>query len=139
MNNKIDSRLILMLIWVLFFLTNIILIVLLKVNHWLIDDQDDFKYALTALNNAYSPYLGVILVYYWNKRNLDNYPFNAGFFLASIMSVIWNLTITFLLAQLLSGNGEFRKNLDLIKDLGGLFSWLVAGAVGFYFGKDKPS
>ena len=131
-----DSRLVLTFTWVIFFVLNITIVLLLNFNHWL-NDSKDFTFALTCINNLYSPYLGVILIYYWNKKSLTNYPFNTGFYLAFIMSLLWNGMITILIGQLLLGQGDFNGNFELVKNLGGLFSWIVAGAIGFYFGKDS--
>jgi hypothetical protein len=130
-----SSRFFVLLLWLLFFIANFFIIWRLWAGDWL-NSSDDFMKALTVLNNAYSPYLGVILLFYWSKRKEKSPPCDLAFFLAIILSFVWNLIIFILLGQMLYGKGEFNENLELIKNLTGLFSWLVAGSIGFYFGKD---
>ena len=122
-----EARTRLLLVWAGFFLLNLALVLYFYFDGWI--EGDNFKAALQQLNASYAPYLGAILLYYFGSAQSPQ-PAGGGLplHLALAGSVLWNgLLLIFLLFL------PIEEAIAYIKDVGGLFAWLVAGAIGYYF------
>lgn len=101
--------------------------------------QESFQASAKQLNDLYAPYVGAIALFYWGAR--AEAPATAGrgggggggFFLAFAVSGLWNLLVIALVVPLLFDVGTIEESLDNLRGIVGLFSWLVGGAVGYYF------
>ncbi len=121
------ARKALLVIWLSFFVLNLAVVLFLYFDAWI--EGDNFKVAMQQLNASYAPYLGVILLYYWGSAgSAPSVRTGVPLGLALVCSVLWNaLLLVFLLAR------PIEEAVDNIKDVGVWFSWLVAGAIGYYF------
>jgi hypothetical protein len=134
---KSDStaRRLLLIIWFLFFISNLSFILYLYFDKWI--EKDNFHEALKQLNAIYAPYIGAISMFYWGitgkrKKNEVN-KVGIGFTLALLCSLLWNGVILFFILPLIFQTGTIEDSIENIQQIGGLFSWLVAGAIGYYF------
>ncbi len=127
--SSMKARRALLFIWLGFFLLNLILVLFFYLVKWI--EVDTFKEALKQLNASYSPYLGAILLYYWSSA-AKTAAVRAGLplQLALVCSALWNILLTMFLSML-----PLEEALQNITEVGGYFSWLVAGAIGYYFAK----
>jgi len=121
------ARKILLFVWLGFFLINLTVVFYLFFDHWI--EMDNFKAVLKQLNAAYAPYMGVMLLFYWGSaRKKQSVKTGMPFTLALICSFLWNVIILIFILAL-----PIEDALENIKDTGALISWLVAGAIGYYF------
>ena len=133
-----EPRKILMIIWVVFFLIHLIMVFYLYLDGWI--PRESFISAFQQLNTLYAPYVGVITLFYWGgmakSRGPKRNEFNTAFKLTLLLAVVWNGLIFFKIAPLaILKAGKIETSIDDIKFLGGLFSWLVAPALGYYFAR----
>lgn len=134
---KSDStaRMFLLIIWFFFFVSNLSFIIYLYFDHWI--EKDNFQEAMKQLNTVYAPYLGAITLFYWGitgKRKKDEAnKVGTAFTLAVFCSIMWNGIITFFVFPLVLQNGTIEESIENLQYIGGLLSWLVAGAIGYYF------
>ena len=128
-----NARIILLCIWLGFALINFGIIMFYYFKHWI--EIDNFKAAMTQLNASCAPYLGAMLFFFWGRaKKGDTVKTGLPFWLAIIGAVVWNGAI---LSFILLLNIEVA--IDNIKNIGGLLSWLVAGAIGYYFANNSSS
>lgn len=124
-------------IWISFFILN--LLVLLNLFYMDYIEWIDLKTSLKALNKIFAPYMGLIILYFFAKEGgkitLPRNRYSAT--IAILGSFIWNLLISSFLLPLLFGRGTLEDSLEMITNVSALFSWLVAGALGYYFAKEK--
>lgn len=130
-----SARATLTVVWVVFFVVEIGIVVYLRLGGWI--EADYFREALKQLNELYAPYVGAILLYFWGSRSQapegDATRAGGRFVLALGVTLLWNgLLLAFLLPPLLQA-GFVDDALANMRDIGGTFTWLVAGAIGFYF------
>ncbi|MCI0550941.1 MAG: hypothetical protein L0287_08295 [Anaerolineae bacterium] len=121
------ARRVLLFTWLGFFVLNLSVVLVFFLARWI--EDDNFKAAVKQFNASYAPYLGAILLYYWGSAGKTS-TVNTGLplQLALICSALWNILITMLLLML-----PIEEALENITEVGGYFSWLVAGAIGYYF------
>jgi hypothetical protein len=125
------ARRALLSVWLGFFLFNLILVFSFYLAEWV--EGDTLKEALKQLNAGYSPYLGAILIYYWSSASpTASVRSGLSLQLALACSALWNVLLTLFLVLL-----PMEEALENIRDIGGGFSWLVAGAIGYYFAKPQ--
>lgn len=129
------ARTSLVVLWFGFLVVNLAIVFYLYLDQWI--ERDNFMASLEQLNAAYAPYLGAITLFYWGsrkkakatRRNQAGMPL----YLALFCSLLWNgIMLIFLIPPFL-GTGGIEVAMENIKDVGALLSWLVAGAVGYYF------
>jgi hypothetical protein len=99
-------------------------------------DAEFFRSGLFQLNAMYSPHVGATLAYYFGARALrrrSSGQVSAPFVLAVLTTLIWNGYVTSQIARLLLERGYFEDVIVQMRDVGGVLSWLVAPAMGFYF------
>jgi len=124
--------------WFACFLTNLSILLSLYFGEWIY--SDNFRSALTQLSSLYAPYLGAILAFYFSSRTP---PAAAGatagtpFVLAVLGSVIWNVTILILLAKVFFLWGTIEGATRDMLFFGSTLSWLIAPAIGYYFGNSS--
>ena len=131
-------KLVLIYMWIAFLVINLLCFLLAYQKNFI--GEESMSFGLKLLSKCYLPYLGVILGYFWTVnadksiKTANNNP--TGIITALICSGIWNLLILFFSVPIVfKGDVEKAiKNIDLVSNS---FSWLVAGSIGFYFGKDK--
>jgi len=119
----------LLFLWLGFFLLNIMIVLYLFLDHWI--EADNFKAAMKQLNAAYAPFVGVMLLFYWaGSGKVEKVKTGLPFKLAFAGSLLWNGMMLAFLVLL-----PIEAALEHSKDIGALFSWLVAGAIGYYFAR----
>jgi hypothetical protein len=131
--STLKARTILLSVWISFFFINGVIILFLYFQNWI--ERDNFMAALKQLSVSYSPYLGAIFSFYLAKRKKisEQSENKTTFALALICSLVWNILILVFLLPPLSGTGAIETSLQNINDTASLLSWLIAGAIGYYF------
>ena len=124
----------LLIIWFACFGLTLAIVLYLGLGKWI--GQDNFRKALTQLNSSYVPYLGVITAFYFaanvsTERSVEGDGVAPA--LAVAASLLWNAVILAFLVPLLFGHGVIEQTINNVEFFGGLISWLVAPAIGFYF------
>lgn len=136
-----NARLALMLLWILFFVANLSVILYLYLAREI--EADNMRFAFKAISDLYAPYVGAITMFYWGARGSAHSPAakpaSAPFFLALLVSGLWNLLVFVLMFRLLLGSGTIEDSVEQIAAIGGSLSWLVAGGVGYYFANTAGS
>lgn len=135
--NTSRSRVRLLILWLAFFLLH--LGVLFQLYFLKFIETEDLVSSIKAINTAYSPYLGSILMFYWgsNSEITTAQQSTIPYRLALVSSAAWNLIISAMLIPILWGSGYLEDALEFIGSIMGALSWLVAGAIGFYFSKKE--
>lgn len=130
-------RKILLWIWLAFFLMDISVFLVLFFQKYI--EWVDLKPALEAVNGIFAPYLGAILLYFFNSKKDEQVKGESSTsgILAIVSSGIWNILIFIFLAPLLWLEGTVEDSLTIIQNLSNIFAWLIAGALGYYFAKDQ--
>jgi hypothetical protein len=129
------ARRLLVVGWFACFLVNLGMLLFFYVDGWIL--QDNFRAGLTQLSALYAPYLGAILAFYFSSRmKTPNAGDSAGtaFLLAGVGSIVWNVMIVGLMARVLLFDGTIEGTIRDMLFFGSTLSWLVAPAIGFYFG-----
>ena len=136
------ARLLLLAVWFGGFVINLGAIGWIYARGWV--DPVNFKQAMHAVNDLYAPYLGAIALYYWGSRGSATLAADSagrervGAWLALAVSSVWNVAGAAIVVPLIRG-GTIEDALGTMHDVIGIFSWLVAGAIGFYFGSTVDS
>ncbi len=129
------ARRFLVLGWFACFLANLAILLFLYFDGWIM--QDNFRAGLNQLSALYAPYLGAILAFYFSSRmKAGNSEDTAGtpFLLAGAGSIVWNAVIVGLMARIVLFDGTIEGTIRDMLFFGSTLSWLVAPAIGFYFG-----
>jgi hypothetical protein len=104
---------------------------------WITGEIHDEVYsnALKLLSATYSPYLAGIGLFFWERRKEQRVArtdkIRGALALAS--SAVWNGLVVVPLVPLLFHRGSLPDALDTIATVGRTLSWLVAGAIAYYF------
>ena len=135
LHSSAKDKKLLLIIWFLFFILNGAIILFIYLQEWI--ERENFLAAIKQWNTSYAPYIGAITLFYWGsakkKRASKSEETITALIIAVICSLIWNgLILIFLLPPLL-GTGAIETSLENIKEITSLLSWLVAGAIGYYF------
>lgn len=129
------ARKTLTVLWFCFFVTLLAVTTYLYLANWI--EVDNFKTTLGQLNTLYAPYLGVVTLYYWAGRGGQTSEGEAqagtSFVLALVVSLVWNLMMVAFLMPLVFQSGTVENAVENMEYVGGLLSWGVAGAIGYYF------
>jgi len=135
------ARTLLTVVWVGFFLMNLSIILYVYQRGWI--ERDNFILGAKQLSDLYAPYVGGITIFHWSTKTehsgIVSRRSRTGFFLAFYVSLFWNGLLVAFLVPLALGHGDVTAALENTKDIGGMLSWLVGGAVGFYFGGPATS
>ena len=134
------ARRVLVITWFSFLLLDVSLIFYLYFDGWI--EEDSFRAALQQLNASYAPYVGAITLYYWasvRKDHRQTGQAGTAFTLAWLSSVLWNGVLVAFLLPLLFQSGTIENSVEQIRYIGSMFSWLVAGAIGYYFASPTSS
>lgn len=129
-------RQILLWIWLIFLLLDISVFLVLYFQKYI--ELVDLKISLKTINALFAPYLGAIIVYFFNNqenKTITGKNAIAGT-LALVGSIIWNILIFIFLVPLLWLQGTIEDSLEIITNIGTLFVWLIAASLGYYFAKD---
>src|SRR5206468_4119876 len=135
------ARAALALVWIAGFLMGLGIVVYVYLRGWV--ERDTFLTAAKRVSDLYAPYVGAILIFYWSTR-ADTLQFRSarartGAMLALLVSVLWNVLLLVFLVPLAFGNGSLTEAMDSAGQIGGMLSWLVGGAIGFFFGTAASS
>lgn len=128
----------LIILWFGFFVINILLILFLYFDKWIL--KDNFSMAFKVLNQLYAPFIGAITLFYWTKsKKKKQQVIEAGipYILAFICSLIWNALIFLFILILVFKSGTIEASFQNIKEIGGMLSWLVGSAIGYYFANSQ--
>jgi hypothetical protein len=135
--SRINERRTLLVVWLSFFIVNGAIITLIYLRGWI--EHDNFLSAIKQWNTSYAPYIGAMTLYYWasgkKKDALKNENTGVAFYFALICSVLWNSIVFACLWPPLMGTGAIETSIDNIQQITSLLSWLVGGAIGYYFAK----
>ena len=130
------ARNILIGLWYGFFILNISLVLYFYLDGWI--EKDNFYLAMEILNGLYAPYIGAITLFYWSGRHIEKpsqaFAMSTPFTIACLGSLLWNGLLFSLFLPLFFQSGTLEDSVEVIRDMGGSLSWLVAGAIGYYFG-----
>jgi len=88
------------------------------------------------------PYLGVITAFYFASDTLRENRVKGNYVaatLALLASSLWNAAVLVLFVPLLYGQGFIERSIRNTEFVGGLISWLVAPALGFYFARRQDN
>lgn len=121
--------------WFGFFTVNLGVVFYLYFDKWI--EEDNLRAAVQQLNSCYVTYVGVMAAFYLSQKattSAEQGP-QAGMSFAVAMSgsILWNLVVCGFMLRLVLG-GAVEDAIKQIGFFGPLLSWLVAPAVGFYFG-----
>ncbi len=135
--NASRSRVRLLILWLSFFFLHLAVLFQLYFSKYI--EAEDLLGAIKAINSAYSPYLGSIVMFYWGSGSvtITPQPSTTPYRLAMITSALWNFTISAMLIPILWESGNLEDALEFIASVMGALSWLVAGAIGFYFSRKE--
>ena len=128
------QRGVLLVLWFTFFVMHIAIALYLYFSNLI--ETADLMPALKTLNAVYAPYLGAITLFYWGSRRRSiagGDTSSAPFYVALVCSIIWNAIVLVFLVPLVFLSGTLETSLDNIRNTGSIFSWLAAGAIGYYF------
>lgn len=153
------ARNILLAIWSSGFLLNLaIAFYLYLYKAWM--EADNFGLLVSRLDSLYVTYLGLMIAFYLTRGNpsisapeqtgisdvlIDRagipleYRSNAPFIVAMAGSIIWNVIILLFVGRLIFGLGNVEEAISQVETYGSLLSWIVAPAIGFYFGNISKS
>ena len=133
--SKSKERTVLWSVWFFFFILNLGIIMILYLQGYI--EGDNLSAGFKQLNMIYGPYIGAITLFYWGSARGEKISLMAErkttFVIALICSLLWNALILIFLLPPLLGTGGIETSLQNIKDIVPVLSWLVAGAVGYYF------
>ncbi len=128
------ARRLLILVWFGFFLGTMSVVLYLYLVQAI--ERDNFIAALEQLNGLYAPYVGAITLFYWGgaaRKASTHSQAGTAFALALLSSLIWNGLLFFFIVPLVFQSGFIEDSMANVTKVGGLLSWLVAGAIGYYF------
>lgn len=128
------ARKLLIASWFGSFVAALAIVFYLYLDDWI--ETDNFRLALGGLNSLYAPYLGAITLYYWGKSadaTADSVCAGASVWLALTGSIIWNAIVLIFFVPLALHSGRVEDAVENAGYVGGVLSWLVAGAIGYYF------
>ena len=136
-----NARGILIAVWFGSLSISFLVILYLYLVQWI--EKDSFLTAVKEINGIYAPYVGAISLFYWgssrNQRSEEMERPGRPFVLALLFSLLWNGIIVLSIVLLLFGHGTIEDSITIIKDIGSLLSWLVAGLIGYYFANPVSS
>lgn len=123
------------IVWFGFLILNCSIIFYLYLTGWI--EDDNYVGSLKEINTLYAPYLGAMTTYFWSRsRQSSDATSTVGssfITLAMIGSLIWNGMILALMLGVVFELNSIEAALRMINSLANIFSWLVAGAMGYYF------
>jgi len=94
--------------------------------------------AVRDLGQLFVPFVGVVLAFVYQAHRAaasGRRQFAAGAVIVALTtSVIWNLVVLVPLIQAAAGVLSFEAALRTASDLAGALSWIVAPALGYFFG-----
>jgi len=133
--SALTARKVLISVWFGFFIINLSVIFYLYLGRFI--ERDNFKIAIEHLSNIYAPYIGAITLFYWaslrKKQSQKKEKAGTAFSLALICSVIWNGMLFLFIVPLIFQSGCIETSIENMKEIGAILSWLVGGAIGYYF------
>ena len=125
----------LVVLWFGFLVVNLAIVFYLYLDQWI--ERDNFMASLEQLNAAYAPYVGAITLFYWGSRKkaktTRRNQAGMALYLTLFCSLLWNGIMLIFLTPPLLGTGAIEVAIENIQDVGAQLSWLVAGAVGYYY------
>jgi len=93
---------------------------------------------LEQITSQYAPYLGVVLAFHFTIS--DNKPLrrrSPSQYLALTMSVLWNVLLLGCVAKSCLDPNTSAEAAENIRAVIPKLSWIVAPAMGFFFGKSQ--
>ena len=130
---KSSSRIVLLAIWFSFFILDITAVFYLYFIEWI--NQESLYSALTVISGLFSPYLGVMTVFFWVVQLPDAEPATpyTGVILAIVSSLVWNIVIALFVLSPFFKDANIADALDGAERISHILNWLVSGFVGYYF------
>jgi hypothetical protein len=118
-------------LWFASFLVCLVVLVELWLRDYL--HTEKFLEGARAVSGVYAPYLVAVGFFQWRRRSASPRKPDMRFILALLSSVVWNGLILAVIVPLAFYRGDIETATSTLTSIGGTFSWLVAGAIGFYF------
>lgn len=135
-----SARATLLAIWFGGFAINIAMIFYVYARGWI--EGSSLQGGVKQINDLYAPYLGGIAFYYWGTREdvkeapqKKNAFDRTGFLFALGASTMWNAMILAFIVPFALFGGTIEQVMDNLKNVIGIFPWLVGGAIGYYFSR----
>lgn len=94
--------------------------------------------SLEAIAGIYAPHVGAILAFYFASQvSAPHRPATVGpeFIIAFLVSLAWNIPLLILVLRVPFGSLAIEDAVPAAQQLGARLSWLVAPAIGYFFGK----
>ncbi|MGB8889002.1 MAG: hypothetical protein WCC87_19900 [Candidatus Korobacteraceae bacterium] len=129
------ATIVLATLWIFFFLLS------LAVPLWLFFlgaiEQPAFTVALDGISALYVPYLGAVLAFYFATRNQPSRAVTRQptFVIALVVSAVWNIIVCSFIIRIPLGLMPIEEGIKVAGESGARLSWVVAPAMGYYFGK----
>jgi hypothetical protein len=101
-------------------------------------EWENFSASLETISGLYVPYLGVILSYYFvsaGKSKSYRRKEMTPFAIAAVVSLVWNCVIFGFFGSIFLGTFQIEDALKISAKAGAALCWLVAPAIGYFFGK----
>ncbi|HXH91269.1 MAG TPA: hypothetical protein VNN25_06785 [Thermoanaerobaculia bacterium] len=129
-----DQRRVLLFLWFGGFASLLVYIYALYLADWI--GPESFAGALSTLSAAFGPYLGAMLTFFWTAaapaKKAGPDP-KTAWAAALCGSALWIASVAALLLQPLLGHVSMEETLPRIVSTTAFLSWIVAGAIGYYF------
>lgn len=131
-------------LWSSFLIINLGIVLYMYLDDWI--ERDTLWASLSQLNSLYVTYLGVMIAFYFtgviteNPKPKEKRYAGGAFWIALTGSAIWNLVIFVLILKAFYLRGDKQTAYGIenaakdIGQVGPLLSWIVAPAIGYYFG-----
>jgi hypothetical protein len=136
-----NARAALIAVWFGSMSISFLVILYLYMVHWI--EKDSLLTAAKEISGIYAPYVGAITLFFWGSSNNSKSDKlkrpGKPLVLALLLSLFWNGIILFLIVPLTLGYGTIEDSIAIVKDIGSLLSWLVAGLIGYYFANPDSS
>lgn len=131
-------RLSLTLLWSVSFVAGMLAWAFLK---WIVSIGPEASASLLEqITSQYAPYLGAVLAFHFAARGAGKptqLRRSPSKYLALVMSALWNLLFLGFIAKACWDPNTTTEAADNIKVVIPKLSWIVAPAIGFFFGRAK--
>ena len=130
-----SARVALAVTWGTFFVLQIGAVFVLKLMGWI--EGENFADGLKLMNDLYAPYVGAIITYAFTAPapSAAAKPDRTRFLAALLLTLLWNTMLLVLMLSVFVEMESVEQAMKSMKLVGGLFSWLVAAAIGLYFAR----
>jgi hypothetical protein len=133
---RTKARLLLVLIWFGFFIADLCIVLYLDFRGYI--GPANFEASFKQLAASYSPFLGVIMLFYFGTKGQkirDTSHAHTAAVLAMVTSLFWNCIIFAFFARLVLMKGSIEDSVRAVGFVGSVLAWIVSPALGYYFAK----